>query len=162
MKQLPARLLLAAALVFIFSMPVFTQSMETEVIGSAGISETTSSGAGLQWTVGEPMIRTVVNAAVLSEGFHQTVIWEIVPVYEAPELEFSVWPNPFSQYLEIKTARPVSAVLLDIPGRKVSDLIRIDQHGVMQLGQLPAGAYFLEVSDLQGKRLATYKLVRGE
>ena len=65
------------------------QTMEVEVIGSAGTSISTTAGS-LQWTVGEPMIRTVVQEAILSEGFHQTVIWEIVPVHQAPDLQLSV------------------------------------------------------------------------
>ncbi len=134
------------------------QSMEVEVIGSAGTSIATTVGS-LQWTVGEPMIRTVAQGAILSEGFHQTVIWEIVPVHQAPDLQLSVWPNPSTNYLEVKTDRPVSVTLFDLSGRKVVEDTTIEKQGVLQLSQLPAGAYFLEVSDATRHRLATYKIL---
>jgi Secretion system C-terminal sorting domain len=134
------------------------QSMETEVIGSAGSFASTSAGT-LQWTVGEPMIRTVVNDAILSDGFHQTVIWEIVPVSQAPDLHLTIWPNPSTHFIEIASDRPVSVVLFDLLGRKVADEASVAQQTVLQLEQIPSGTYFLEVSDLMQHRLATYKIL---
>jgi len=160
MKQLPA-LLIATSLVAVFAVSARTQSMETEVVGSAGVTTSTAAGT-LQWTVGEPMIRTVLNAAVLSEGFHQTVIWEIVPVNEVPELQVSVWPNPSSEFIEISSGRPVSVALFNVLGKKVMADMPIDQHAILETGHLPAGAYFLEISDFNRKRLGLYKLLHFE
>ena len=157
MKKLPA-LLIAITLVAAFAVTAHTQSMETEVIGSAGA--TTAAAAGtLQWTVGEPMIRTVANAAVLSEGFHQTVLWEIVPVYETPAIQVAVWPNPSSEFIEISTDRPVSIALYDVLGNKAMADMSFDQHAMLETAQLPAGTYFLDISDSHRKRLGVYKVL---
>lgn len=144
-------------------LPGFTdaQSMELEVIGAAGTSLATSAGT-LQYTVGEPMIRTVAQEGILSEGFHQAAVWEIVPVQEIPEINLSVWPNPFPEYLEIKTDRPVSLTLYDVIGKKVMSPVEVQDRILLQPGQLPAGAYFLEVSDANGRPLGLYKLIHAE
>lgn len=140
---------------------VLGQNMESAVIGSAGTTVSAAAGT-LQYTVGEPMIRTVVQAATLSEGFHQTAIWEIVPVQEIADIHVSVWPNPFPEYLEVKTDRPISVILYDILGKKVMESAEVENQEMLQLAALPAGAYFLEVSDRAGRRVALYKLVHGK
>lgn len=158
MKKYPVLLFVAVSVALLFVRSAFAQTMETEVIGSAGATVSTSA-ATLQWTVGEPMIRTTGQPAVLSEGFHQTAVWEIVPVQEALEVNITIWPNPFSEYVEIRTAQPVLAALHDLSGKLIVDEIQITQNATLTTNHLSAGTYMLSVSTIDRKHLSTYKLV---
>lgn len=158
MKKYPVLLFIALPITLLTVRLAHAQTMETEVVGAAGTSVSTAT-ASLQWTVGEPMIRTTGQAAVLSEGFHQTAVWEIVPIEEVPEIDITVWPNPFSEYFEIRTLQPVVVILNDLSGKLMIDEVRIAQSATLSTTHLSAGTYILSVSTLDRKHLSTYKLV---
>lgn len=158
MKKYPVLLFVALPFALLTVRLAHAQTMETEVIGAAGTS-VSGSTASLQWTVGEPMIRTTGLSAVLSEGFHQTAVWEIVPIVEVPEIDITVWPNPFSEYVEIRTVQPVVVVLNDLSGKLIIDEVRIAQNATLTTTHLSGGTYILSVSTLDRKHISTYKLV---
>ncbi|MBL7782567.1 MAG: T9SS type A sorting domain-containing protein [Saprospiraceae bacterium] len=158
MKKYPALLLVSLPFTLLSILSARAQTMETEVIGAAGSSVSTTA-ATLQWTVGEPMIRTTGQTAILSEGFHQTAIWEIVPVEEVPEIDIAIRPNPFSAYVEIRTAQPVLAVLHDLSGKLIVGEIQVTQNATLTTTHLSAGTYILSVSTPDRKHISTYKLV---
>lgn len=139
------------------------QDLGLQVIGAAGTHFETSAGR-LTYTVGELMIQTApgIGSVMLPQGFHQHMVWKIVPVTEPDEASSNirVFPNPMSTWLRIETDRPVVAVLFDPLGKPVFSPLRMDGSGDFQMHDLPAGFYVLRLTDPGGRLLRIFKLHR--
>lgn len=114
-------LILVAA--FLSGTSAFAQSLERKVVASAGRS---GSGAGISvdYTIGEPLVQTYsAGGNILTQGFHQPAS-SPVSVEEITEvLNYSVFPNPFSDVVQVSLtvsdAAGVQLKLTDIAGRVV-------------------------------------------
>ncbi len=87
----------------------FSQSIDREVIGSAGNYSNTDDFS-LSWTIGEPITETFSsNDYMLFQGFHQGEY--IVEIPENIEngfgnIHFDLYPNPAGDFLIIKLNEP--------------------------------------------------------
>ena len=158
-RQFPRSLTLLLACISLLQTG-YAQSIELQVVGSAGSVYANSAGS-LHFTVGEPMIRTNTNSAgVLPEGFHQQMVWLIVPADERPTeaAHLHVYPNPVSTLLHIDTDRPVDAALFDLTGRAVLPAVHLDVSDDLPVADLPPGFCFLRLSDTYGRSLRSFKI----
>ena len=132
------------SLIIISSNLILAQEISREVISIAG-NEVSSGTVQLSWTVGEVSVGTLGdNGTKLSIGFHQTfdVNW-------LPELELSVYPNPFLDRLEIQSNRLVDGGRILIFNQAGQLLFReqaswIERYS-LDLSRLASGMYFLKV-----------------
>jgi hypothetical protein len=69
----------------------------------------------------------------------------------------AVYPNPFSDYLTIKSANAASATLSNITGRIVFEN-ELSKNTTISAGHLPAGLYLLKLFDKDGHLIQTEKL----
>lgn len=122
------------------------QAMELQVIGSAGTVLSNSAGVTLHFTIGEMMVAESQNNNILPQGFHQIVVWQIVPSDEPADiaLQVKVYPNPTSGYLQIDTDTPVQVSMFDLNGRMVLPVTDITTSDNFDLTGFAAGTYFLQ------------------
>jgi len=116
--------------------------------------------------MGEPISETVTDGNdTLTQGFQQGA-YSIVSVSEvdAPDVNITVYPNPFVSTLNIKSDGndPIRIEAIDLQGNVISDQSFENGQGQMDLGNLPEAIYLLRVYDNNGKQLKVFKIQKVE
>lgn len=161
-------LTLVGALVLIFGLAANAQSLERQVIASAG-GFSTANGVSLSYTVGEPVIETAVSGSViLTQGFQQPDdITTSIKHVSNVSLNYTVFPNPTDDmiFIELQSDIPVEVELslYDITGRRIIELdnkamVNGQVREQMDLTQLAPANYILTMSEVGGKVLKTFKV----
>lgn len=118
-----------------------------EVVSTQGDSYVTSIGS-IDFTLGEVIINTGTDGSHdLTQGFHQTN-WNLLGVEDfAPDYEASIFPNPTSDVLNIKTSsfENVTYTLYDAQGKLVLQSILAAELTPIQVSHLAPGSYSLEL-----------------
>lgn len=151
-----------------FSAASNAQSLERQVIGSAGGYEE-ESGYSLSFTVGEPVVETAISGSlVLTQGFQQpddiTVgIKEMVKI----NMDYLIYPNPTMDNLTVQLtsdkAVEVYISLHDMAGRQIELMDRkLMVNGVAKqhydLTSLAGANYMVVLTDKEGKQLGQFKI----
>ena len=137
-----------------------------EVVSTQGESYSNSS-ASIDFTIGEVIINTGTDGSHdLTQGFHQTN-WNFLGVEDfAPDYEASIFPNPTSDVLNIKTSsfENVTYTLYDAQGKLVLQNILAAEVTPIQVSHLAPGSYSLQLTFEEGKKSAskskTFKLIK--
>jgi hypothetical protein len=137
-----------------------------EVVSTQGDSYS-NSNAGIDFTIGEVIINTGTDGSHdLTQGFHQTN-WNFLGVEDfAPDYEASIFPNPTSDVLNIKTSsfENVTYTLYDAQGKLVLQNILAAEVTPIQVSHLAPGSYSLQLTFEEGKKSAskskTFKLIK--
>jgi hypothetical protein len=162
MKNNPILLSLFAC--FAFAAPAFSQAgLERQVIGLAGNSLQTASGASLNFTVGEAVVTEATNGkAILSQGFHQIIVEKTTLDASAPETasaaNVQVFPNPAQDFLQVKTDTPLHTTLFDLSGRLVLQQTNIESSAQLNVSAVPTGTYILRSITADGKPAQSFKI----
>jgi hypothetical protein len=132
-----------------------------EVVSTQGDSYSNGS-AKIDFTIGEVVINTGTDGTNdLTQGFHQTN-WNFLGVEDhAPSYEATVFPNPTSEVLNIRTStfENVTYTLYDAQGKLVlQDKLSAEQTAI-QVSQLAPGSYSLILNN-RTQNLKTFKLVK--
>ena len=132
-----------------------------EVLATQGDSYSNAS-ANIDFTIGEVIIDTGTDGTNdLTQGFHQTN-WNFLGVEDfAPDYEASIFPNPTSDVLNIRTStfENVTYTLYDAQGKLVmQDVLSADQTPI-QVSQLAPGSYSLTLNN-ETQNLKTFKLIK--
>ena len=132
-----------------------------EVIATQGDSYSNTS-TQIDFTIGEIIINTGTNGTnELTQGFHQTN-WNFVGLENhAPDYEASIFPNPTSDILNIKTStfENVTYTLYNTKGKLIlQGKLTADQTPI-RVGQLATGKYSLILGS-KNQKLKTFKLVK--
>lgn len=140
------------------------QSLSPYVISTAG-GHMQNNQVSMVWTLGETAVsRWKTPQGFVTEGFHQPVLEvSLLPQYETTMI--SIAPNPVQSTLNVKLKEPGShslfATLVDIQGRVLIPLTNLQLGSTeFDLGNLPVGMYFLNVSRQNGKSLEVYKVLK--
>ena len=132
-----------------------------EVIATQGDSYSNAS-ANIDFTIGEVIIDTGTDGTNdLTQGFHQTN-WNFVGVEDfAPDYEASIFPNPTSDVLNIRTSsfENVTYTLYDAQGKLVMQNILSAEQTPIQVSQLAPGSYSLTLNN-ETQNLKTFKLIK--
>ena len=132
-----------------------------EVVSTQGESYSNASG-NIDFTIGEVIISTGTDGSNdLTQGFHQTN-WNFLGVEDfAPNYEATIFPNPTSEVLNIKTStfENVTYTLYDAQGKLVLQDILFAEQTPIQVGQLAPGSYSLTLNN-QIQNLKTFKLIK--
>ena len=133
------------SLIILFQFFFCSLSYSQEVISTQGNSYTTS-GFSLDFTIGEILINEyMIGSVILSQGIHQPS-WEIVGVKDHfTDINVTVFPNPTSSVLNIKTNEIVNVdyIIVDSKGVSVMKGTVREKHTVIELNFLSPGIYFL-------------------
>jgi hypothetical protein len=132
-----------------------------EVVSTQGDSYSNGT-ANIDFTIGEVVINTGTDGTNdLTQGFHQTN-WNFLGVEDhAPSYEATVFPNPTSEVLNIRTStfENVTYTLYDAQGKLVlQDKLSAEQTAI-QVSQLAPGSYSLILNN-RTQNLKTFKLVK--
>lgn len=149
-----------------FSLLYATTISAQEVVSTQGDSYSNANGS-IDFTVGESIINTGTDGTNdLTQGFHQTN-WNFLGVEDnAPNYEASIFPNPTSDVLNIKTSsfENVTYTLYDAQGKLVLQSILAAEVTPIQVSHLAPGAYSLQLTFEEGKKSAskskTFKLIK--
>ncbi len=132
-----------------------------EVVATQGGSYSSSS-ANIDFTIGEVIIDTGTDGTNdLTQGFHQTN-WNFLGVEDfAPNYEATIFPNPTSEVLNIKTStfENVTYTLYDAQGKLVMQNILSAEQTPIQVSQLAPGSYSLTLNN-ETQNLKTFKLIK--
>jgi len=137
-----------------------------EVVSSQGETYSNTSGS-IDFTLGEVVIVTGTDGTNdLTQGFHQTN-WNFLGVEDfAPSYEATIFPNPTSDILNIKTStfENVTYTLYDAQGKLVMQDILSAEQTPIQVSQLAPGSYSLTLNkpmrEHQDLPLKIFKLVK--
>ncbi len=137
--------------------------LERQVVGSAGMTLHATSGATLDYTVGEVAVTETRNDdAILSPGFHQIIVAPLTldagENNDAPLANIQVFPNPARDFLQLHTDMPLQATLFDLNGRQVIPTTPVETTTQLEVGALPAGTYVLRTITADGKPLQNFKI----
>ncbi|MEA2106001.1 MAG: T9SS type A sorting domain-containing protein [Bacteroidota bacterium] len=145
----------------------FSQSISSQVIASAGEYSETSEII-VSWTLGEIAIETLESSTViLSQGFQQGY-YEITSIEKLLEnnVAIKVYPNPATDYIYISfesdEIKSVVIELYDLEGKIILKGKRYHSEGPykINLSGLSSSQYFLRISELSGKTVETFKIIK--
>lgn len=137
---------------------VKAQSIGQYVVGTTG-QNLSGGGYAIDFTLGEPVPQTFSKDQTLPQGFQQ--VWLVAtPVYdiEAEDWALRVFPNPTVGLLHIETESAAKIELFDLDGRQLQAMELKPGTGEINLGQLPAGTYFLNLRQTQQDGIKTFKI----
>ncbi|MCC6283245.1 MAG: T9SS type A sorting domain-containing protein [Saprospiraceae bacterium] len=162
MKRHHVHLFLLLVLLRSFTALNGQQAMELQVVGAAGSVLANSAGNTFHFTVGELMVtEPQSDNNILSQGFHQIIVWQSVSdaELEHPSFNLRVYPNPGADFLKLETVLPVQVSLFDVHGRLIIPINHISSLATFDVRELAAGTYFLHAADAAGKTLKTYTIL---
>lgn len=162
MKNSPILLTLFAC--FALATSVFGQAgLERQVISLCGNTLQTTSGATLDFTVGEVAV-TEANggATILSQGFHQILVEKTTlgasTLETALAAKVQVFPNPAQDFLQVNTDTPLHTTLFDLHGRVVLQQTNVESSAQLNVSAVPAGTYLLRSVTSDGKPVQSFKI----
>lgn len=131
------------------------------VIYSAALTSNNSSGSILKKDVapGEAQFRMMIERNAGPPTFSE--IRSVTVHCQEDESSFSIFPNPASDVLVVRglqTGQRVS--VFDNNGRKLKELTAQSPQTRVDLRHLPAGTYYLQVTDKAGSTAQTMKFVK--
>ncbi|MFI5196804.1 MAG: T9SS type A sorting domain-containing protein, partial [Chitinophagales bacterium] len=147
------------------------QTLERQVIGSAGAYQTAAWGS-LSTTAGENVINTFTTSSfILTQGFQQPMIGDLI-VYDVPSNNMSVkvYPNPAGDVINVEintdnANKHYSVTLVDLPGQLLKLPYRDLSSGMntsltFDLRPIAAGPYLILISDERNVRVKTIKFTK--
>jgi len=141
-----------------------SQSIGPDVIATAG-DHFTNAGGQLSYTLGELMIATASSGQhIITEGFHQPDLLITSVLNLEPAITTEIYPNPASSFFTINilgAAGMFNMLLFDTQGKLLTQQqLSGGSPETIEVGALPAGMYFVRITDASGKLLKTCKLIR--
>lgn len=155
------------ALFFLPNQRVFTQTLQNEVIGSAGDTYSLDN-IEISWTLGESLTESYQSGYFfVSQGFHQPNFKFLeIPEQEQPPFLVNIFPNPTNRFVQIELTgisemENFNLILSDMTGRELlSRIIHPDNHEQLDLVEYPVGIILLKIIRMKDGRQRTFKIVR--
>lgn len=134
---------------------------------SAGGGEAIGTGGTVSYTIGQTDYNTITGTSgVVMQGVQQPFeILVITGIEEAKgiSLEFSVYPNPSTDFLILKVdnynLEYLTYQLYDVSGSLILNGEILSKETVIQAGDLTPAAYYLRINDTQ-KEVKTFKIIK--
>jgi len=153
-------------LILIITLTISQSAIQAQEVVSSGGAYAKVTGVSLSWTIGEPVIETFSNGSyTLTQGFHQSRIGSTaVDDFEIPGLRLSVYPNPFSEELNVRfdggDFSRLQYTFISGEGKVIlNNKIKKDLTTI-NLQTYAPGSYFLKISQRTGETLKTFHVVK--
>ena len=139
-----------------------TGTLKPDVVTTTGGYYANSTGS-LSWTMGEPISETVTDTSnTLTQGFQQGAysVVSVVDELAQPTINISVYPNPVTSLLNIKSDSndPFRAEVIDLQGNIVYEQAFENGQGQIDLSSFSDTMYLLGVYDKDGNRIKVFKI----
>lgn len=133
------------------------QSIDRQLIGAGGLV-TNNASIDIESSIGEALVGDLTNSSnEFNQGFQQADDL-ITSLNDQLSGGFTVYPNPFSNYLSIETDMDVASIrLFDMKGTLVADM-NYSNHQSVDLSFLSAGLYQLVLLSNQSNDISTYQI----
>lgn len=157
MRTTESILLLSLALILsTVTIDLHGQDISRSVVGNNGSYYSNLIFGDLHFTVGEIAVSQFENDITLEEGFHHSYYELVVDTKEIVPLEWAVkvYPNPTSEYIHIDlpNAAETQLFLYNSLGQLIIEKRFQTPTQDVDLNNLPAGTYWLRLSDDEGKQ----------
>ena len=112
----------------------------------------------IDYSVGENAISTVSNATnCVTQGFLQPQLIISTGIVEVNENnEVSVFPNPTTVFVLIKSIEQVTWIIYDAMGK----VVLVGDYNKIETSQFASGVYYLEISNKKSENKKTIKLIK--
>lgn len=141
----------------------FAQTTSPEVVGSAG-DHFVQPSAQISWTLGEIRTETLSDGTTqLTQGFHQVTLTVTTGTDLLESLAVLVFPNPVSEKLNIEyqdASQRLGFKLFDLTGKQLQAQESFFQTTTLDFSTYATGTYYLQVTDLQGKPIKTFNILK--
>lgn len=127
------------------------QNAHAQTVMSSAGAINTSNGASVSYTIGETVVQTVVNNAIVTQGFQQAKPKLSTPVAENNEvLDFGIYPNPTLALLYIKNSANIKQIEVfnDLGQQLFSSNTPSES---IDFSNYPNGIYFLKIKTVSDK-----------
>ena len=145
-------------MIFLTSGFCYSQNLSPELISTSGNTHSNNI-AVIDYSIGEIVVETFQDNAILTQGFHQDDI-RITSINDYAKNDLiNVYPNPTSRFLNIDFPKKINSriQLLDINGKLIrEDFIENKQTQSFDVSSLAQGSYFLNV--LIDNNTSTYQI----
>ena len=130
---------------------ISSQNIHAQRVMSSAGEINTSNGASVSYTIGETVVQTVVNNAIVTQGFQQAKPKLFTPVAENNEvLDFGIYPNPTLALLYIKNSANIKQIEVfnDLGQQLFSSKTPSES---IDFSNYPNGIYFLKIKTVSDK-----------
>jgi hypothetical protein len=142
------------------TVPLITNAQQ--VVATSG-GNMTNNTVQVNWTIGETITETSsTNKTALISGLNQPSLKLETSVENIKDkLNVSVFPNPTSQFVNIKYEGqlPIKSKILSLNGTVLSVSEIKDQNSQLDFSNKANGIYIVEITDKSGKS-NTYRIVK--
>ena len=122
------------------------------------VGSVNNSTITIDYSVGENAISTVSNTSnCVTQGFLQPQLIISTGIIEVDENnEVSVFPNPTTDFVLIKSTEQVTWIIYDAMGK----VILLGDYNRIETNQFALGVYYLEISNKKSGNKKTIKLIK--
>ena len=127
------------------------QNAHAQTVMSSAGAINTSNGASVSYTIGETLVQTVVNNAIVTQGFQQAKPKLSTPVADNNEvLDFGIYPNPTLALLYIKNSANIKQIeVFNDLGQQLFSSNTPNES--IDFSNYPNGIYFLKIKTVSDK-----------
>lgn len=153
-------LLIISAVLLLGAELMTAQSISRSVITFGGSEYTSSNGLSLDATMGQIAIETFNGPYTLTQGFQQGDLLD-AEFAETPEIDASVFPNPFEDELQInlRLDAEIEMRVYNVLGQLVYFTFPQTEEFTLRTSDWHTGVYFINFS-AGGKRLNVEKVIK--
>jgi uncharacterized ubiquitin-like protein YukD len=154
--------LFTISLCFAFVSAFAQTTVERQTISSGGAAfDMANESYMISATIGQPVAGTLSNENyTVTAGFQQTGL-TLVNVFTAENAEVSVFPNPGTDFVMIKSdLKDYSLKVYDLRGVVVFSKTKTSGNFVVDVTAYNAGEYILQLLKSEGNLLSSTKLIK--
>lgn len=144
---------------------LYGQSLDQQVVGSAGSLSTTMAGS-LHWTMGESFVQDYNTPQMLwCEGFHQVkteiaTTLDVQPFYGNKKLnELRAYPNPASNVVHIETTQATRTSIYDFSGKPLYTSSVYTPSTTIYFDGIPDGLYIIKAVNERNQVIGNTKII---
>ena len=121
------------------------------------------SGAGMDFTIGEPLTTTVTSSgAGLSQGFHQPRFTIVAVEDHLEDFAITVYPNPVNDYVTVECSRDeeMRVYLFDANGKALLTTGVFTRKTRLDMQNVANGPYMMRITTPTGVPIKSYSIVK--
>lgn len=150
---------------FVLGLLFYSSIQAQESLNSAG-GNATGSGGSVSYTVGQIPYHTYIgNSGSLAEGVqHAYEIYQVGIEETSMDLSISLYPNPSSDYIVLKTVKELfeslTFQLFDSQGKKIDQGQISAEETIISMKVWSVGTYYVDIFNQQNNKIQSFKIIK--